>query len=89
MDFIALNTINAIETTKATNNTNMLKQPTGTNHVQFRFHQFGLGARGIGGGFCSMEFFYVSREAFCNHSLYLALRPRLDGSGQCQAELTP
>src|SRR5438132_8045226 len=51
VDFIALNTINAIETTKATNNTNMLKQPTGTNHVQFRFHQFGLGGRGIGGGF--------------------------------------
>jgi len=31
----------------------MLKQPTGTNHVQFRFHQLGLGARGTGGGFCS------------------------------------
>jgi hypothetical protein len=40
VDFIALNTINATEPTKATNNTNMLKQPTGTNHFQFRFPQF-------------------------------------------------
>jgi len=89
VDFIALNTINAIETTKATNNTNMLKQPTGTNHVQFRFHQLGLGGRGTGGGFCSMEFFYVSRGAFCNHSLYLALRSRLDGPSQRHAGWLP
>jgi hypothetical protein len=54
VDFIALNTINAIETTKETNNTNMPKQPTGTNHVQFRFHQLGRGVRGTA-GFCSMS----------------------------------
>jgi hypothetical protein len=69
VDFIALNTINAIETTKATNNTNMLKQPSGTNQFQFRFHQLGLGVKGTGGGFCSTGVFYFSRKAFCNHSL--------------------
>jgi hypothetical protein len=68
VDFIALNTINATEPTKATNNANMLKQPTGTNQFQFRFHQLGLGARGTGGGFCSTESFYFSREAFCNEN---------------------
>jgi hypothetical protein len=53
VDFIALNTIKAIETTKTPNNTNMLKQPTGTNHVQFRFHQLDRGVRGTA-GFCSI-----------------------------------
>jgi hypothetical protein len=37
----------------------MLKQPSGTNHFQFRFHQFDLGVGGIGGGVCSIEAFYV------------------------------
>jgi hypothetical protein len=37
----------------------MLKQPRGTNHFQFRFHQLGLGVRGIAGGSCSTRSFYV------------------------------
>src|SRR6266568_5315052 len=47
----------------------MLKQPSGTNHFQFRFHQFGFAVGEIGGGFCSTELFYFEREALCNRSL--------------------
>ena len=68
MDFIALNTINATEPTKAMNNVNVPRQPTGTNHFQFRFHQLGLGVSGTVGGFCSMKSFYFSPEASSNHS---------------------
>jgi hypothetical protein len=46
----------------------MLKQPTGTNQFQFRFHQLGLGVRGTGSGFCSTESFYFIRETFCNEN---------------------
>ena len=46
----------------------MLKQPSGTNHFQFRFHQFGFGVEEIG-GFCSTKLFYFRREAVCNRSL--------------------
>jgi hypothetical protein len=67
VDFIALKTINAIEPTNATNNANMLRQPAGTNHFQFRIHQLGRGVRGTA-GFCSMEPFYFSSGDFCNHS---------------------
>jgi hypothetical protein len=49
------------------NNVNVPKQPTGTNHFQFRIHQLGLGVRGTV-GFCSTESFYFSHEALCNHS---------------------
>jgi hypothetical protein len=45
VDFIALNTINAIEATKATNNTSVPKQPAGTNHFQFRVHQLECGVK--------------------------------------------
>lgn len=47
----------------------MLKQPSGTNHFQFRFHQFGFAVEEIGDGFCSTELFYFEREAPCNRSL--------------------
>ena len=47
----------------------MLKQPRGTNHFQFRFHQFGLGVGETGGAICSTAFFYFEGEAFCNRSL--------------------
>jgi hypothetical protein len=50
------------------NNVNVPRQPTGTNHFQFRFHQLGLGVSGTVGGFCSMKSFYFSPEAWCNHS---------------------
>src|SRR5438045_8358408 len=69
VDFTALNTINITEPTKTTNNTAMLKQPRGTNHFQFRFHQFGLGVGETGGAICSTAFFYFEGEAFCNRSL--------------------
>src|SRR5215217_4525863 len=53
--------------TKATNNIKILKQPAGTNHFQFRVQQLERGVRGTA-GFCSMERFYFSPEALCNHS---------------------
>ena len=46
----------------------MLKQPSGTNHFQFRFHQFGFAVEEMC-GFCSTELFYFEREAPCNRSL--------------------
>jgi len=45
----------------------MLKQPSGTNHFQFRFHQFGLSVGGIGGDVWSTEPFYVESQLFGNH----------------------
>jgi hypothetical protein len=69
VDFTALNTIKSTEPTKTTNNTAILKQPRGTNHFQFRFHQLAFGVGGTGGGICSTEPFYFEREAFCNRSL--------------------
>jgi hypothetical protein len=63
VDFIALNTINAIEPTNATNNTNMLKQPSGTNHFQFRFHQLGLGVKGTVGFCCTEPFLLQPRSS--------------------------
>jgi hypothetical protein len=59
LDLTALNTIRTIDPTRTTNNIAMLKQPRGTNHFQFRFHQLGLGVRGIAGGSCSTRPFYV------------------------------
>ena len=47
----------------------MLRQPRGTNHFQFRFHQFGLGVGQTDDGICSTEVLYFEREAFCNRSL--------------------
>src|SRR5436190_24006328 len=69
VDFTALNTIKTTEPTKTTNNTAMLKQPTGTNHFQFRFHQLGFAVEESCGGFCSIELFYFEGEALCNRSL--------------------
>jgi hypothetical protein len=54
------------EPTKATNNSAMLKQPTGTNHFQLRFHQLGFRIGEAGGGVWSTESFYFGREARCN-----------------------
>ena len=45
----------------------MLKQPRGTNHFQFRFHQFGLGAGGTGGGICSMELSTLSAKSLATN----------------------
>ena len=49
----------------------MLKQPSGTNHFQFRFHQFGLGVGETGGsgGICSTATLYAERELLRNQSL--------------------
>jgi hypothetical protein len=52
----------------------MLKQPSGTNHFQFRVHQFALGVGKIGGGVCSTEPFYVEGELVGNLSLRCDLR---------------
>src|SRR5437667_8312832 len=86
VDFTAVNTINITEPMKTTNNTAMLKQPSGTNHFQFRFHQFGFAVEEIG-GFCSTELFYFEREAFCNRSL--SLRSKLDGFSCREAGCRP
>src|SRR5438876_10312347 len=59
LDFIALNTTRTIAPTKTPNSIAMLKQPRGTNHFQFRFHQLGLGVRGTAGRSCSTRPFYV------------------------------
>jgi hypothetical protein len=58
----------------------MLKQPSGTNHFQFRLHQFGFAVEEIGGGFCSTQLFYFEREDLCNRSLRCALSVLAVGS---------
>ncbi len=57
VDFTALNTITTTEPTKRTNNSAMLKQPSGTNHFQFRFHQLRLGVGETAGCICSTATF--------------------------------
>jgi hypothetical protein len=47
----------------------MLKQPSGTNHFQFRLHQLAFGVGGIIGGVWSTELFYFEGEALRNRSL--------------------
>jgi hypothetical protein len=42
---------------------------TGTNHFQFRFHQFGLGVDGIGGGVSSTQALYAEHKLPGNESL--------------------
>src|SRR5438094_4318474 len=50
VDFIALKTITGIDPTKRTNSSATVKQPSGTNHFQFRFHQSGFGVAGCVSG---------------------------------------
>src|ERR1700746_488152 len=50
LDFIALKTITSIDPTNRRNSSATLKQPNGTNHFQFSFHQFGLAAAACAGG---------------------------------------
>jgi len=54
---------------KTTNNAATLKQPTGTNHFQFRVHQFGLGVGTTGADVCSTGSLYVADEVLGNQSL--------------------
>ena len=68
VDFIALKTITSIEPTKTTNSSTTVRQPAGTNHFQFRFHQLGL-CVGIAGWVCSTKFFYFNHKPICNGSL--------------------
>jgi hypothetical protein len=75
VDFTALNTIKATEAKKATSNITMLKQPNGTNHFQFRFHQFGLGVRETGGGFCSTAFSTSAAKAFATLNAFGIRKP--------------
>jgi hypothetical protein len=49
-----------------TNNIAMLRQPSGTNHFQLRFHQFGFGVGGIADVICSTNVFYFECDALCN-----------------------
>jgi hypothetical protein len=41
-----------------------VKQPTGTNHFQFRFHQESDNCGAIGGGVWSIRFFYPTLQIF-------------------------
>jgi hypothetical protein len=43
VDFIALKTIKTIDPTNTRNSSATVKQHSGTNHFQFRLHQFGFG----------------------------------------------
>ena len=52
----------------ARNSSATVKQPSGTNHFQFRFHQFGLGVAGCVSGW-STSLFYFSDEVICNASV--------------------
>jgi len=63
---MALNMIKATEPTKATNNSSMVKPPSGTNHRQFRIHQLRFALEGSGGALCSTELFYFNHQALCN-----------------------
>src|SRR5262245_52772959 len=68
VDFIALKTITSIDPTNTRNSSAMLTQPNGTNHFQFRFHQFGFGIAGCVSDW-STGLFYFSDEALCNASV--------------------
>jgi len=73
VDFIALKTITSIDPTNARNSSVTPKQPSGTNHFQFRFHQFGFGV-GESAGLGSTQFFYSEANGFCNAVLKRPIR---------------
>jgi len=52
----------------------MLRQPTGTNHFQLRFHQFAFGIRGTVHAVSSIESLYVEGELDGNQSLRCDVR---------------
>jgi hypothetical protein len=59
-----------------------VKQPIGTNHFQFRFHQFGLGIAGCANGE-STSFFYFNHKVVGNAS-FDEDRSKLDAFNRSQ-----